>query len=138
MLQVTLHNYNRLEFKDQVMKRTFLIWSSILYINFPSVAPSATCIYNAILLCHKSSHLVTLFIKYSVHHLKVYWTSSGSYGFALYKQTNSACSAPAGNKSKHLQSREWVPCLQRADRNRQVLQSKLFAFIKANLSTNYH
>lgn len=67
MLQVTLHNYNRFEFKDQVMKRNFLIQGSIPYINFLSAAPSTTRIYTALLLCHKSSHLLTLFIKQSMH-----------------------------------------------------------------------
>lgn len=138
MLQVTLHNYNRFEFKDQVMKRNLLIRGSALCINFLSVAPPTICIYNTILLCHKSSHLVTLFIKYSMHYLKVHRTPSGSYRFALYKHTNSACSAPAVNKSKHLQNSKWVPCLQRTDRTLPVLQSKPFVITKANLSTNYH
>lgn len=61
MLQVTLHNYNRFEFKDQVTKRHFLIWGSIPYINFLFVVPSTACIYIAILLHHKSRHLLTFF-----------------------------------------------------------------------------
>ena len=46
-----------------MMTRNFTIWGLIRYINFLSVAPSTTCIYIAILLCHKSNHLVTLYIK---------------------------------------------------------------------------
>lgn len=45
MLQVTLDNYNRFEFKDKVMKRNILTGSSALSINFLLVGPLAACVY---------------------------------------------------------------------------------------------
>lgn len=45
MLQVTLDNYNRLEFKDEVMKRNVLTGSSVLCINFLLLGPRAACVY---------------------------------------------------------------------------------------------
>lgn len=52
---MTRHNHNRFEFKVKAMKREFRIGSSDLSINFLLRTLRTTCIYMAILICHKSS-----------------------------------------------------------------------------------
>lgn len=52
---MTRHNHGRFEFKVKAMKRKFRTGSSDLSINFLLRTPRTSCIYTAILICHKSS-----------------------------------------------------------------------------------
>lgn len=68
--KTTLHNYSIVQLKDKSEEKK-LPYNSLYKL------PSCTsCILIAIPVCHKHSHLVTLFIKQSMHHLRVHYTSS--------------------------------------------------------------
>jgi len=56
--EVTLHNYSIVQLEDKVKKINF---PTILYINFLLVSPQTSCIYIAIPVCHKHSHLCNPF-----------------------------------------------------------------------------